>query len=188
MIELFNKINNLNEFPSNKNLKLLSILSMMFAFVILLLMRPIEEELKSLTPYGVMELEFAWTVTQINTIFTHWGDVLIAKELTVTLLDFGFLIFYSTLLFGVTLLLNRNILHPKFIHWGNFFSLIPFLAAFFYVIENLNLILMLSSPFSFPTFAPFLVSACATIKFGLLIGILIFWLTSIILTAFLRKE
>jgi len=151
-------------------------------------MRPVEAELKSLTSYGVMELEFAWTVTQIDEILTVWGNSMILKELGVTFLDFGFLIFYSAALAGVTIILTRRVFHEILNDWGYRIALVPFLAAGFDVIENINIIFILTSPSSYPSFTPLVVSVCATIKFGLLIVTIIFWVMGLVFTLLKRKS
>ncbi|MHA1541820.1 MAG: hypothetical protein ACTSQH_02455 [Candidatus Hodarchaeales archaeon] len=183
---MFAKINNLSVFPRDKALYITTIISLIFTTVIFLLMRPVEAELKSLTPYGVMELEFAWTVTQIDSILTAWGNSLISKEIGVTLLDFGFLVFYSTTMAGVTIILTRKIFQETLNTWGYTIAMVPFLAAIFDVIENVNLLLMLTSPSSFPTFSPFLASICAMIKFSLLGLTAIFWLVGCVHTLLKR--
>ena len=143
-------------------------------------MQPVENELMSSTGFGVMELEFAWTVEQIETIFAAWGESLIAKELGVTIIDTIFLVAYSVALAGVTLLLTRKFFVEPLDTWGYYFTFVPFLAAFFDIVENINLILMLNSPSAFPEFSPFLASVCAMIKFGLLGLTIIFWIIGII--------
>jgi hypothetical protein len=187
-MHLFAKINKMRNFPRDKTLHIATMLSLIFTAIIFLLMRPVETELKSLTPYGVMELEFAWTMAQIDKILTAWGSSLILKELGVTFLDFGFLVFYSITLAGVTLILTRKFFHETLYNWGYRIALVPFLAAIFDVIENINLIFMLTSPSSFPTFAPLVASVCATIKFSLLFGTVIFWLVGCIYTLLKRKS
>ncbi len=184
---MFAKINNLRDFPRDKTLYIATIISLIFTGIIFLLMRPVEIELKSLTPYGVMELEFAWTITQIDIIFTAWGNSLILKEIGVTLLDFGFLVFYSTAMAGLTIILTRKIFQGTMNSWGYKIALVPFLAAIFDVIENVNLILMLTSPSSFPAFAPFVASTCAMIKFSFLGVTAIFWLIGCVYTLLKRK-
>ncbi|MCK4848934.1 MAG: hypothetical protein KAT16_07925 [Candidatus Heimdallarchaeota archaeon] len=182
------KINSLKDFPRDKTLYITTVVSLIFTFIVFMLMRPVEAELKSLTPYGVMELEFAWNITQIEKILTAWGDTLITKELGVTFLDFGFLIFYSTALAGITLILTHKVFRGTMNSWGYKIAMIPFLAAFFDVIENINLIFMLTSPSSFPVFAPLVASVSATIKFSLLIGTVIFWVIGCIITIMKRKN
>jgi hypothetical protein len=179
-MNLYVKIDNLRDFPSDKTLYITTMISLLLTSVIFLIMLPIETELKSLTPFGVMELEFAWTTSQIDVILSAWGNNLIIKELGVTFLDFGFLVFYSTALAGVTLILIRKVFHVNMYTWGYRIVLVPFIAAFFDIIENFNLIFMLTSPSSFPTFAPLVASVCATIKFSLLIGTFVYWLIGIL--------
>ena len=156
--------------------------------IIFLLMRPVEAELKSLTPYGVIELEFAWTVTQIDNILSAWGNSLISKEIGVILLDFGFLAFYSTTLAGITIILTRKAFQGTLNNWGYKIALVPFLAAVFDIIENANLLFMLTSPSSFPAFSPFVASICAMIKFSLLGLTAIFWLFGCIFTLLRRGK
>ena len=167
-MKIFAKINNLSVFPRDKALYIATIISLIFTVIVFLLMRPVEAELKSLTPYGVMELEFAWTITQIDNILTAWGNSLISKEIGVTLLDFGYLVFYSTAMAGVTIILTRKIFQGTMNDWGYKIALVPFLVAIFDAIENVNLLLMLTSPSSFPAVSPFVTSVCAMIKFSLL--------------------
>ena len=185
---MFAKIKNLSVFPRDKTLYIATVISLIFTGIIFLLMRPVEAELKSLTSYGVMELEFAWTATQIDNILSAWGNSLISKEIGVTLLDFGFLVFYSTTMAGVTIILTRKIFQETLNNWGYKIALVPFLAAIFDVIENVNLLLMLTSPSSFPTFSPFVASICAVIKFSLLGVTAIFWLIGCVHTLLKRKN
>jgi hypothetical protein len=185
---MFVKTRKLRDFPRDKTLFIATMISLIFSVIIFLLMRPVEAELKSLTPYGVMELEFAWTITQIDNILTTWGDSLISKEIGVTLLDFGFLVFYSTTMAAITIILTRKVFQETLNNWGYIIALVPFLAAFFDVIENVNLLLMLTSPSSFPDFSPFVASICALIKFSLLGLVAIFWLIGCVHTLFNRRN
>jgi hypothetical protein len=148
--------------------------------IIFLLMRPVEAALKAASNYGVMELEFAWTIEQIENIFHSWTSDLIDQELAVTYLDYLFLLAYSIFLAGFTLLITRKILTGQIQLAGLYMTLVPFVAAIFDAIENLNLILMLASPANFPAFSPFLASLFASLKFGLLILVVVFWIISVI--------
>ncbi|MHA2237636.1 MAG: hypothetical protein ACXAB2_04595 [Candidatus Hodarchaeales archaeon] len=166
----------LQEFPSTKIVIFLTCLGSILSLIFLFVMQPVESELTSNTPYGVLDLEFAWTVEQIERIFTAWGDDLISKELGVTFLDFGFLVSYSLALSGITLLLTRRGIFGRLTEWGYLFTVFPLIAASFDVIENINLILMLTSTSSVPSFAPLVASFSAVIKFGMLIVTIIFWI------------
>lgn len=173
-------IRKLENTPPRNIVILVTGVSAISSIVIFLLMRPVEAALKAASRYGVMELEFAWTVEQIERIFGTWTEDLITQELAVTYLDYGFLIAYSTFLAGITLLIVRKMLSGQIQLIGLYMTIVPFIAALFDAIENVNLILMLSSPSNFPTFSPFLASLFATLKFGLLILVFVFWVISAI--------
>ena len=143
-------IRKLEKNPSQNVVIILMVIAAVATIVVWLLMRPVEETLIAASPYGVMELEFAWTVEKIDQIFQAWGPELIVQELNVTLIDYIFLITYSSFFAGVTLLLSRRLLSGRIQLVGLYMTLIPFIAALFDAVENLNLILMLASPTNFP--------------------------------------
>ncbi|MHA1977161.1 MAG: hypothetical protein ACW98F_07015 [Candidatus Hodarchaeales archaeon] len=172
-------INKFKELSQIEIIGVITIISVVLTAIIYLLMRPIELELTSQTVYGVIDLEFAWNVEQINQILSSWGDELITMEVNAVLLDFGFLVVYSLSLAGVSLLLTKFGMFGTWSNWGYYFTLIPFVAASFDVVENVNLLLILSSPSSFPSFAPLIASICATIKFGLIIATVVFWIAGL---------
>ncbi|UCE14774.1 MAG: hypothetical protein JSV04_06230 [Candidatus Heimdallarchaeota archaeon] len=169
-------IRRLETTPPQNIVVILTGIAAITSIIIFLLMRPVEAALKATSPYGVMELEFAWTVDQINRIFDSWGSDLIVQELNVTLIDYGFLVAYSTFLAGVTLLISRKYLTEQKQQVGFYMTLVPFIAALFDAIENLNLVLMLTAPTSYPMFSPFLASLFATLKFSLIIIVIISWI------------
>ena len=59
----------LQETPSQKKVNLSTGMSAIFTILIYALMQPVETTLKGASPYGVIELEFAWTTGKIGTIF-----------------------------------------------------------------------------------------------------------------------
>lgn len=182
-------IRKLRETPTDNIVIFLTGMAAIATIIIFLLMRPTEEALKAVSSYGVMELEFAWTVEQIDLIFNTWTDAnpdLITQELNVTLLDYGFLVAYSTFFAGVTLLITRKLLTRNLETFGLYMTLVPFIAALFDAIENFNLILMISSPSNYPPFSPFMTSAFATLKFGLLIITVVFLVVSVVLWIYKR--
>ena len=79
-------IRKLENTPSNKILIILTGISAILTIIIFILMRPVEAALKDASPYGVMELEFAWTVDKMNLILTTWEQAnssLISQEIFV---------------------------------------------------------------------------------------------------------
>lgn len=173
----------LENYPSQKWLLITFFVSTVCMIIVFIIIRPVETELKSISSFGVMELEFAWTLDQIELIFQFWGSELIIKELYVTLLDYFFLCMYSLFFSSVTLLLTRGLESSTFQTIGYYFSILPFLAAFFDAIENLNLIIMLISypSIEIPAFIPFFASSFALLKFSLLIVIILYWISLSIL-------
>ncbi len=184
MISLIDK---LKEYSETRILFLVTLLSLVFTVIFYFLMRPIEMELTSQTAYGVIDLEFAWNVERMEGILSSWEDELITKEVNAVLLDFGFLIFYSLALAGVTILLTKSGVFTSLTNIGYYFTLIPFLAALFDAIENVNLLFILTSPSNYPQFAPFVASICATIKFSLIIATVLFWFGGAIFSIVRRR-
>lgn len=165
---------------SIRNLWIISGLGFFLSVVIYLIMAPIELELKEVSPFGVMELEFMWNASQAQVIIEAWGAEFIQKELFVTYLDFVFMPAYAILFSGISLLISKKIIqferdqtdHPimkVFQKYGLIIALFPWIAVIFDIIENLNIIYILTNPEIFGNFAPFLTSLCATIKFSFLL-------------------
>ena len=164
------------EFPKNKVVILITLIAFILALLISqFIMAPIEAELKGSTGYGVIEFEFAWTSEQINTIFKAWGSEGKKKEAFVTYVDFFFIPCYSLFMAGCILLVTRN-LEGKLQEIGLYFTIMPFIAGIFDVIENINLLLMLTNESFIWSLSPFIASLCATIKFSLLFIVIIFFL------------
>ena len=166
----------LRNYTETKLIAILTSIAILVTGIIFLLMRPIELELTTQTVYGIIDLEFAWSVGQTEKILATWGEELISKEINAVLLDFGFLVVYSLSLAGVTFLLTKFGVFGSWANLGYYFTLIPFLAAFLDFVENINLLIVLNFPSSFPSFAPLVASICATIKFGLIIATVLFWI------------
>ena len=169
------------EFPKNKVVLLITIAAFILALLISqLIMAPIEAELKGSTGYGVIEFEFAWTSEQINTIFKAWGSEGKKKEAFVTYVDFLFIPCYSLFMAGCVLLVTRK-LEGKLQEVGLYMTIMPFIAGIFDVIENINLLLMLTDESFVWSLSPFIASLCATIKFSLLFIVILFFLVALII-------
>jgi len=169
------------EFPKNKVVVLITIAAFILALLISqFIMAPIEAELKGSTGYGVIEFEFAWTSEQINTIFKAWGSEGKKKEAFVTYVDFLFIPCYSLFMAGCVLLVIRK-LEGKLQEVGLYMTIMPFIAGIFDVIENINLLLMLTDESFVWSLSPFIASICATIKFSLLFIVIIFFLLALII-------
>lgn len=170
----------LKDFPKNKVVILITLVAFILGILISqYIMAPIEAELKSSTGYGVIEFEFAWTSEQINRIFTAWGSEGKKKEAFVTYIDFVFIPCYSLFMAGCILLVTRN-LEGRIQEIGLYMTIIPIIAGIFDVIENINLLLMLTNDAFIWSLSPFIASLCATIKFSLIFIAIIFFIVALI--------
>ncbi len=171
----------LKDFPRNKILILITVVAFVLTVLISqLIMAPIEAELKGATGYGVIEFEFAWTSERINTIFKAWGSEGKKKEVFVTYVDFLFIPCYSLFMAGCVLLVTRK-LEGKLQEVGLYMTIMPLIAGIFDVIENINLLLMLTDESFVWSLSPFIASLCATIKFSLLFIVILFFLLALII-------
>ena len=73
-------ITNLRESPSQTKLNHSTGISAIFTILIYMLMQPVETTLQGVSPYGVIELEFAWTTLKIGTIFDAMGRQLLSSR------------------------------------------------------------------------------------------------------------
>lgn len=118
--------------------------------------------------YSVLHLEFAWSPQTMDLILQDWGPELIAREILVTWVDFGYLAAYGALIWAlgtiVTLRWGRALWFPlRMMPWAG-----P-AAALLDVVENVHLLMVLYSPGSYPDHAPLVATLCAAPKF-LLVG------------------
>ncbi|MHA1975086.1 MAG: hypothetical protein ACTSW1_19025 [Candidatus Hodarchaeales archaeon] len=179
-------VEQLSEYPAQKNLKRLTIISLVMMIITWVLMTI--ATLKNTTIYNVMSLEFAWSVQQMDLILQTWGNEIIQGELVGTIFDFGFLVSYSVFIACITLMITRKVLPEPKQRMGYYLTVVPFVAALFDAIENINLLLMLSSPGSYPEFSPFMASLFASMKFTLLIIVILFDIIVLIWCKVLKKK
>ena len=172
----------LKEFPKQKALVIITILSFISLLILTLIMQSIERELKGSTGYGVMEFEFAWTPEMIREIFRAWGVAGKKKEATAIYWDFLYIPSYGLFIAGCILLVTRKLEGEKLQNFGLFVTITPIIAGVFDVIENINLLLMIENDAYIEMGSPFIASLCASIKFGLLfLGICFFIVALIVL-------
>jgi hypothetical protein len=86
---------------------------------------------------------------------------------------------------GCVLLVTRN-LKGNLQRIGLYMSILPFVAGIFDVIENINLLLMLTYEEFIWSLSPFIASLCATIKFSLIFIVIIFFIMALIIIAVKR--
>lgn len=155
-----------------------------------------ERQLQDQTGFGVLDLEFVWTVDRTQEILTAWGPQLISLEIIVTFLDFIFMPAYATVFTSLSWILTRIILEreeslnvtsqrPQIFF---FIGILPWVAILGDFIENLNILFVLYRPDSFHASHPVIISLSASIKFGLLGVVLIGILAQMLILGWLRLK
>ena len=175
------------ESPKDKLVLILTISSLVIVFLVyILIFIPIEA---SVSTYGILDYEFAWTPDRVQAIFSAWGANGIAKQILAVYWEFLYIVGYVSLALGLILLVLRRS-EGKMQTLGLYFTLAPFLTGIFDIIENINLLVMLSNPTPILTINPITASICALIKFSFLFAAIGYFIaTLIILLVFkLRKS
>ncbi len=182
-------LDKLKEYPKDKVLLLITLIAFVSYVILTMLGASIESELMAKSGYGVLDFEFAWTSDMIATIFAAWGEDGKQMEAIAVYGDFLYIPAYGFFMFGAILLASRRLEEGKIQDIGLIVCLTPLLAGIFDVIENINLLLMLSDESFIYSLSPLAASTCATIKFSLLfVGIIFFFVSLIILVVIkLRK-
>jgi hypothetical protein len=168
------------EKPKNKILYLITLIGLTLVIIIeIFIFIPIEGKIST---YGILDYEFAWTVSRAESILSVWGSNGINNQVVAIYWDFLFIIGYVSLAFGLIVIAYRKSAN-KIQKMGSVMTLTPFLTGIFDVVENIYLLLMTNSPTSIPDSHPLIASLCATLKFGFLfIGIIYFIIAIISIT------
>ncbi len=171
----------LKESPKNKFLILITILGLVIVLLVyILIFMPIEA---SVSTYGILDYEFAWTQSRVENLFSVWGVEGINKQTLAIYWDFLYIVGYVSLAFGLIVLILRRF-EGKIQTIGLYFTLTPLLTGIFDIIENINLLIMLSDPISISTFNPFIASLSALIKFSFLFAAIAYFLVALTIAIF----
>ena len=167
------------ETPKSKILYLITLVGFLIVLLVeIFVFIPIEG---SISTFGILDYEFAWTSNRAETILSVWGADGIDSQVTAIYWDFLFIVGYVSLAFGLIVLALRKS-ESTFQTIGIYISLTPFLTGFLDVVENIFLISMTGTPTSVPDAHPVIASLSATLKFGFLfIGIFYFVIALIFL-------
>jgi len=179
----------LMEIPKKK-LKRLTIFSLA-GFIVIHLLMVFTRSLPVLQ-YNIIDFESARTARQADKIMNTWGEAVVKQEIPVTYLDYGYLVAYGLLVFGLVLLAARALNdNERFKKMGLIVCLFPLIAASCDAVENVHLLIML---YGFPegasSFIAFSAYLFAFVKFGLLCAALVFYLdqTGYLVVKRIKKE
>ncbi|MFX1474388.1 MAG: hypothetical protein ACFFCO_02775 [Promethearchaeota archaeon] len=174
-------VQRLDTFP-RKSIVIGAVLFALISFLLLVFLFQSVEAAVAPTGYGILDLEFAWTASQATIILAAWGPLFIPLEIQGVYLDFAFIPSYVTLVAGLILLLTRRFTGcAKTLGFGC--VLATPIAGLLDVVENLNLLTMMSAPTTIAESIPFTASLCATIKFALLIATISYFLLGLLMAA-----
>ncbi len=139
--------------------------------------------------YNIVDFEFSWTAAQADAIMATWGAAVVAQELFITYLDFGYLVGYGAMAFFLLVLGVKLVgTHAKLAKFGIAFAFISLASPACDVIENLNLIVMLQG---FPAPATMMnamvASIFALVKFGVLFAAIGVFTLEIVYTLVTKK-
>jgi hypothetical protein len=174
----------LETWPSKKHVVRITVTALCAFLVFYILMQMASQPLRDDSPYDTIDLEFAWDSDRMDTILEDWGDELIDHEIQVTYLDFGFLAAYGTLLAGLSLLVARSVKRERLGGIGLWAVIVSYASAVFDTMENILILMVLYSPDSYPTWIPFLISICASVKFTFVICAIAYIVTGAIVLGY----
>jgi hypothetical protein len=153
--------------PSRKLVILITLISLI-PFLILTILFQLDGAVLASSGYGIVSFEFAFSEAIAKTMLTAWGPGLIPVVLRGVYMDFGYIASYGFFMMGVMILIVRA-LKDRWQSIALFCTISPFIAGAFDIVENINLIVMLTDPVGFPSLVPTVASICAIFKFGFLL-------------------
>ncbi len=134
----------------------------------------------SVTPAGILHLEFAYTADQVQHVLAAWpsgqNSFLINPARLNTWLDFAFILSYAILLYQLCLWIAFN--HPKLYVIGKWMATSSLAAAALDVLENVGMLWSISGSIS-ETNSIFTFT-CAAMKWLIVIFVLVFILVGTI--------
>ena len=171
------------EVPKKKALKLIVLIGLV-AFVILTVLGGM---INPSSPNGILDYEFALTSSRVLAIFNAWGTTGKQQVAFGIYMDFFYIIAYGALIFGCLLIAARK-LEGKFQTIGLYMTIMPVIAGVCDVIENVNLLLMITDNTFVTSASPLVAALCASIKFSIIIACILFFVVEIIVIAIRRKK
>lgn len=136
---------------------------------------PIESRLKS-AGYGIVDYELAFTADNVGKMLRAWGPEGQGAMRDSLLIDFPFMLSYALAFAGITLLIARS-QSGRPASAGLALTPAALIAAVFDALENLMLLTLLGRD-PVPALPPLVAGISASIKFLLLIAVLVYWIAS----------
>jgi len=160
-----------------------TLLSLAATLIVWWLMRTPEAQMQAAGGYGIVDYELAYSPQTASTILSAWGEAGQQAARRSLLIDFGFMPSYGLLFAGLTLLIARG-QAGALNRVGRWLAFAPLVAALCDALENVMLLTMLGSGAS--AGPPLVAGVAATIKFGLLLIVIGYWIVSGVARLFRR--
>jgi uncharacterized protein YneF (UPF0154 family) len=162
-----------------KLLWVLLIISILAALWPWLSMRKIDARLMENPPHnGIVQFELAFNAENARKMIDAWGPELSHLTAESIKVDFAFIPAYALLFFSVTMLFSLLVGGALGTLIGRI-AYFPFASAIADVAENVFLLLILRSSPAIPDHYPLIAGVCASVKFGLLAVVVLFWITAV---------
>jgi hypothetical protein len=163
-----------------KTLWILLVVSVLVALWPWLSMRNIDSRLVENPPHkGIVAFELAGTAEVAQKMIDAWGPELSRLMEKSIKIDFLFIPAYALLFFSATMLFSLVVGGSVGV-WIKRIAFLPFVSAVCDVVENIFMILALRSAGSIPAIYPVIAKWCATVKFGLLLLVVVAWVVAIV--------
>ena len=176
-------LDKLLELPKKKALQLITLIGLI-AFVVMTMLGGV---VNAAPAYTILDYEFAWTSGQVQVIFNAWGVVGKQQIAFGIYMDFLYIIAYGALIFGCLLIASRK-LEGKIRTIGLYMTITPVIAGILDIVENINLLLMISDATFIASAIPFAAALCATIKFTFIFACIIFFLVQIVFIVIKKRK
>ncbi len=167
----------LETWPGNRVLVAVTLLALVATLVVRAQFAAPEQAMQA-HGYGIVPYELAYSPQQADIILQAWGPEVTPLARRSLLVDFAFMPSYALLFAGITLLIARRLPSGAWRTAGLALALAPFVSAIADALENLMLLRLLGTAGHVPSAPPLVAGLAATVKFGLLVVVIVFWLVA----------
>lgn len=160
------------------------LLSAALSLVILLLLRwQGKDMMHPSTPSGILALEFANTPEKLNYVLSFWNRNMVRNNI---LIDFLFILAYTWFFVTALAITAGKWQHHLMKQLGAWLIRLSFLAAMLDVVENILMLQSIAGHYS--VYSLQLTWYCASIKFGIVILVLVYIFIGRVTALFNRKS
>ena len=179
------------DWPNSPTLTVAILIALLVAIGVRPTFNETEAQMQAAGGYGIVDYELAYTSEKAGTILNAWGESGRTAARDSLIIDFPFMSAYAVLIGGLTLVFARRV-SGRMQTIGLILALGQLGAAVFDGIENMMLLLILNTPpDAIAVGPPLIAGVSASIKFGLIVAGLVYWLIAgviLLIGRFKKKE